>query len=77
MTKGNRTYQCILELLSNGGVFLADCIIHNFNSPLCYLFFSVDAEVPILEDISDVEQEKTDEDDVVTSSQSKSKVPRK
>ena len=46
-------------------------------APFVILLFSVDAEVPALEDISDVEQEKTDEGDMVTSSQTKSKAPQK
>ena len=59
-----------------------------FNSPLYYLPFSVDAhfetaaggdaEIPILEDISDEEEEKKpgDEDKEVTSTQTKPKVPQ-
>ena len=46
-------------------------------APFVILLFSADAEVPALEDISDVKQEKMDEGDVVTSSQTKSKAPQK
>ena len=44
-------------------------------APFVILLFSANTEVPTLEDISDVEQEKMDEGDVVTSSQTKSKAP--
>ena len=68
-------------------IFHVNRITCNLIAPFCYLLFSVDAhfgtatsgdaEIPICEDISDEEKEKRlgDEDEEVTSTQTRSKVP--